>query len=190
MNFGYIGASDKDVIKCYKIDGDDLIVTYIDGSVKKFYATKQAEENIIKKMFLQALERNDSCKLKSRYKSKEIALRNLCLSSCYTLLLVAITSYNYSKYNHPIEHGVFTTLTCLTAGTVIYNAYELYKENKKDEEIKKYRIMLNLVNKYQELKNTPGIKLDNDKILGINTIDNFSLKEVQRIRKDLINKSR
>lgn len=190
MNFGYIGVSDKEIIKSYKIDGDDLIVSYIDGSQKKFYATKLAEENVVKRMFEQALQRDESFRRKKYYKGREIALRNLCLSSCYTLLLFALTSYNYTKYNHPVEHGIFTTIACLTAGTALYNAYEVCKENKREDELKKYRLLLSLAKEYEQIKTSEGIKTEDDKVLSINNIDKLSLKEVQRIKRNLTYKSR
>ncbi len=172
MKYGYNNIPKKELIKNYKSSDDKIEITYLDGSKKVFPLTEEIKKSIISKMLLQAQERKNSKTLEKAMKEKKELLLNIIGE--VGVLALSLASYQmYNTDNIATLIGFFGGLT----GLVIVREGIDYKFNADEiKELKKYDIYLSI---REKLKNKKEQKLT------INTLDNFSLNDLEEIQTNL-----
>lgn len=177
MKYVYGNVEKNEIIKNYKIVDNKIIVTYLDGSNLEFDLSRENE--LLDIMMRQAIERNDGV---------IDDLDNIHAdSSGNAILWVIITMYSsglaVELANRYKEFGVLV-MPIIVSIPFIFSGRK-YK-NLKDELIK-YNIYLSMYEKLEKMEKAElfkGIKTD-ENILNINTLDNYSLKDIKTIKNNL-----
>ncbi len=171
MQYGYKDANYEELIKGYFIFENDFVVHYLDGSADIFPITNHNIDVIYNKMIEQAKERD----------KKSYELTKNSISKCTFLLISrAIVSTLALSYSFVIT-SFNTKIILLLGGTILGMATLLYafvlsQLKRKNNELEKYNIYLNMREELEE-KNLWAIN--------INTIDEYSLEEVKKLKKFL-----
>ena len=170
----YDGEENEKIISGYKINGNYVEIIYLDGSSELVDKT----DGIIKEIDNE-LEKFDEIKDKDLYKDLEMERnRNLIL------FLVSLPLSLMS-----IKRNILSIILV----SLLINCYSFCKyldNNKKLKELKKYRLYLSMMNDLKKDKNkdiTKVIEFDSfyREPININTLDEFSLREVKIIKKEL-----
>ncbi len=184
MKYGYDGINSSDLIGNYEILNDKIIIKYLDGSSSEIKYTKQDEIKLLNKMFNQAIARSNSYALYFAKSKKRDAIFNEVLSFCALgLVNVPVNSNLMIEYIIPLIYNICFPIFA------IHN-YLKYSDVKDEvNELKKYDIYLHLRHTLLLLKNNPnafnGIEKKGE--LNINTLDNYSLRDMKKIRNNLTN---
>lgn len=182
MNFGYIGKPKHETIKNYEKFEDKIIINFLDGSSQEILLKDGTEEEILNKMLVQAKERDMSLTVKEIIdKRRHYLLQEICnillgFSSTLRLITSKMTENNLSFTLNSITASGF----CILA---IINGVEFKIYNDELKELKKYAIYLDLLNKLEQsnqLNINSLLKIDG-KYVNINTLDNYSLKEIREL---------
>lgn len=188
MNFGYIEKSKHEIIKNYEKKDNKLIINYLDGSDKEVFLKDEIEEQILNKMLGQAKERNMSLTVKDVIdKRRHYILQEICnillgFSSTLRLITSKMTENNLSFTLNAVTASGF----CILA---IINGVEYKIYNDQLKELKKYAIYLDLLNKLEksnQLNINSLLKIEGNYV-NINTLDNYSLKEIKELRNNIKN---
>ncbi len=182
MRFEYEGARLSDLIKEYEIVDNNLSVTYFDDTKTVLPLSK--ENNVLELMLEQAIERSDNSELDKTIRMKNralLAFLSLFFCSFISTANICISESNFMKILSSISGGITTAFASVFA--IVYK-----NEIDKINELKKYDIYLNIKNELDEnITNSnlfAGIKIKNDN-LNINTLDEFSLKDLKKISNNL-----
>ena len=136
MNFCYEGAELDKIIKRYKKDGNEYTILYMDGSVSSYFSNEENEENIIKeKMIEQAKERDAVYNLNQL---QPVTNKNLVgvISSAIGLGVGEIADADLLKLAAIFLLG--------------FNISNVNSNKKKINELKKYKLFLELLEKVGE----------------------------------------
>lgn len=169
MNYSYDNSRNNEIIKEYNIVDDEIIVTFLDGSsVEMDYSYL---EKIKKLMYKQALEREqmtDKSELAyNKKKSFDWMLAQLSLTTLYTSSFL-ITDSIMAKVLAIFLTGTSSILT-------ISDGLEYKSLRKELNELEKYSLFLKM-NKEDQKK------------IGIDRLDNLSLKDARKlVKKDIKN---
>ena len=165
------------VINKFTNNGYNFSLEYLDGSEVNYYCTDlNRVKDIEKKMLEQAKERDE---IYFDVIEKEV---KRSLSIIYLLL----SSTFLASYNKAI------LVICLNILLLIITSKNYFKNKKRLDELKKYRLFLSMYEDLKDDKNKNIVDiLEFDKIyqhpfLTFNTIDNFKLSEVEGIKKEII----
>jgi len=192
MKYGY--NSLYRIIEKYYLDDDKIIVQFLDGGNISYELSDENEKCIIRSMLKQAIERNEKTDM-IYYKSLNNRNKICCI------LNWAIPTMFTGVFCLGIEELLFEEfLEALTGSAMFWMVY-LYPfiKNKKKfsnfkeevEELEKYSIYLDMKEEleyvlensnYHDLFN--GVKCS-EQVLNINTLDNFSLKDIKKISNNL-----
>lgn len=182
LRFEYEGARLSDLIKEYEIVDNNLSVTYFDDTTTVLPLSE--ENNVLELMLEQAIERSESSELDKTIKMKNralLAFLSLFFCSFISTANICISESNFMKILSSISGGITTAFASVFA--IVYK-----NEIDKINELKKYDIYLNIKNELDEnITNSnlfAGIKIKNDN-LNINTLDEFSLKDLKKISNNL-----
>lgn len=177
MNFSYQGADTSKIIKKYKKDGHIYTIEYMNGDISSFCSTDEnSEQKIIDTMVDQIIERQDKININLLNNIKNLGL-------CTSLFSVASLYANF--INDKKELLLFPVLG-LIIGIKIYN-----DQVKNIHELKKYKMFLEMTNnstmRIVEDKWLDYIELDKScQIpLNINTIDDYSYKDIKLLSKKM-----
>ena len=170
MKHGYYGIDSSKLINNYKIEEDKIIITYLDYSTEELPYTKETENIIINKMLEQAIERDNSSTL-----NDASAAKNMSVIFGSTMGLITVANV-YGLYNNLSDYNnmLFGTLALITGTAVVTDLMILKKDSNELDELKKYRLYLSIRKELEEQNN-----------ININTIDNYSLKDIKRLKKNL-----
>ena len=176
MKFGYEGADNSELIENYEKNANKIIIKFLDGSIYELPLSEENESLILDSMIAQAQVRND----KMQGYNNNLNIKKVLLNA----LIVIFFSYNCY-----IEESKW--LAILYAFTVAIASIDVVKEGKKFiitrdkiEELDKYDLYLSFMDEISQNYNNPqlldGINNGQTEI-NINTLDNFSLKEVKQV---------
>ena len=183
MKHGYEGAESGELIQNYKTSNDKIIITYLDGTNYEIPLTEENEIDLLNQMLEQAEERS---KKSSIYDLKQNRKKALIL----TMTQVGVTALNILNASTADSKGmrVFASIFGgITALTVVLNGLDYKFENDEIKELEKYDIYLQIRARLENI-NDPilfnGIRKQ-EAPLNINTLDNYSLNDIIKIRDNL-----
>ena len=190
MNYGYENKIDKEIIKKYNKENDIIIINYLDGSQKEILLTDENEKKLLGEMLEQAKERNNSKTIEETERK-----RNRFLFQVIFCLLFgtsnALRAAKYSILNQRFFATAYPILVGACGVLAIINGVEYKLYNDKLKEFKKYAIYIDLINQLENLEDKDInnlLKIENQ-VVNINTLDNYSLKEIKKLRDTIKNNS-
>lgn len=185
MKYGYEDVDLGELISNYKIVGNNIIVTFLDGSYYRLPNTKENELKILKLMLEQAQKRSESNALVSAEKKRKEQLRwTIGIVGLDLINIFSICAANSDAMRiFTSILGILTTTTA-TSWVVSYRRFnELVKE------LEKYDIYLSIKDQIDDndLELFNGVKKSSD-VLNINTLDDYSLRDIKTIQDNISNK--
>lgn len=183
MKYGYEGAETGELIQNYKTSNDKIIITFLDGSNYEIPLTQENENDLLNQMLEQAQERSESSSL---YDAKKRRIKALI----WTITQVGFTMLSIFNYFNADSKGkrIFNSVIAgITALTVVIDGLSYKFSNDEIKELEKYDIYLSI---RERLENANDPNLFNGIIkqgvqLNINTLDNYSLNDIKKIRDNL-----
>ena len=183
MKHGYEGAESGELIQNYKTSNDKIIITFLDGANYEMPLTEENEIDLLNQMLEQAEERS---KKSSIYDLKQKRKKALILA----MMHVVGTASNILSPSIVDSKGIIVSasiLCCITALGVVYNGSYYKFKNDEIKELEKYDIYLQIRARLENI-NDPnlfnGIRKQ-EAPLNINTLDNYSLNDIIKIRDNL-----
>ncbi len=166
----YYGLEDiKYIIEGYTKVNNKIIIRYLDQSTETVTDIDGTYEEALKKRMIdQLIKRNKSIDM--NYLNMRVCLDTLSFSSIYILTLI-----NYYVTNGDI-------LNALTITNIFVGGYALSRTKKSintKKDIKKTNLFLELLE-----------YLDKDAKMNINTIDNYSYKQVKSVYRKVLKKQK
>lgn len=189
MKYGYEGANLGELIQNYKIFNNKLIVTFLDNSICEKPLTKENEIELLNKMLEQAQSRSESSAL---HNAKSQLQLTCCLSilSMTSVILNSKNVYDFSIKDYGDFITYFSFLLTIIPGFIFIDNVPRYKSKYAEiKELEKYAIYLSIrtkLNNITDYRLFNGVK-SQEILLNINTLDNYSLKDIRRIRDNLKN---
>lgn len=185
MKYGYKNIADKNLIQHYEISDDKIIIKYLDGNVKTIPLTKENESDLLNLMFKQAKDRSTSSALKNARNIKDL-MESLTIKfgSCTALgiILAAVSSSpNVELYS--------SILSCVVSMPLIFCGVKCVNKNNEIKELEKYDMYLSLKNTLEKNISQPNLfneVKNKQNVLNINTLDNYSLDDIETIKRNLI----
>lgn len=188
MKFGYRGADLGELVSHYEISDDEIEVTFLDGSKANIPFTEENEIKLLEYMVEQAEERRDNSKIynvEGSLKRASIIDFSLSLPVIVVGAYAMIQSLHYDVQPRLIYEAMYAA-TCLKLSLSLYSDEK--KRHEKYSELEKYDIYLAIREKLEEaddIRVFNGVKMS-DNVLNINTLDNYSAKDIKKIRENLI----
>lgn len=188
MKFGYEGKQDKDIIKNFDKADDKIIINFLDGHTIELLLNDKNEEELLITMFNQANERNlsDTAEeikdLRKHYLMYEIISISMCSSNCMNIIKHKIQGDRTFIILYSLLSLSFVIIAIING-----KGYKIY--NDKLKELKKYAIYIDLVDKLKKVEDINGnniLKINNINI-DINNLDNYTLKEIRKLRDSIKN---
>ncbi len=166
----YYGLEDaKYIIEGYTKVNNKIIIRYLDQSTETVTDIDGTYEEALKKRMIdQLIKRNKSIDM--NYLNMRVCLDTLSFSSIYILVLI-----NYYVTNGDILNAL--TLTNIFVGGYTFSRTKKSINTKKD--IKKTNLFLELLE-----------YLDKDAKMNINTIDDYSYKQVKSVYRKVLKKQK
>lgn len=188
MKYEIEGLDPAITIKKYEIKNGDIVLKMIKQNPKNAYYeteyTEEAEEKTLAKMEKQSelrLETVDTAKLESEKIGASIGA-----------IISIVTSIASGYTAHLISENIYKSiLTSTTVATTALAAYYLSKRKRKNDEYKDYRKheiyrdIKDLVKKYIDDENLYNGVRSNEETLDINTLDNYSLRDIELIKDNI-----
>lgn len=199
MKYEIEGIKKEETIKEYRILNNSIIVTYLDGNLKTFPYTKANEDAIVSEMLKQASYRES--KLYSAYMSNKMGQARANTDYIATLVALVTTSSvaaNFllaqTSYLSPAMQAVLLGSSTIGEVLALRTYISVSKKQKKIAEelddVEKYHIYLKIRDVLKNLPEPELYELYNEvkrkaSTLNINTIDEFSLKDLKKISENL-----
>ena len=183
MKNGFEGISDSQLISKFVQEEKEFVVTFLDGSFYKIPVSKENYNNLINVMLEQAEARNSSNALK-KAKGKRARLILAMYAEVITGCVMAVLS---QVKDADIESTLAMILTGICGITFVASGIKYSVDKSEIEELQKYGIYLSIKD---ELDSCVDYNLFNGvaskaKILNINTLDHFTLKDIKTIKGNL-----
>lgn len=186
----YLGteAEKYKTIENYKIKNEKIIIKYLDGHTSKpLPYSKELEKSILKLMEYQAIQRDLNYKGYIEFFLNRDIIPQEVKTALWTIPSVTLASFFYEAIStSSIYDDIFTGLLfCASVTELGLSIRKLKYNNKVKSEIIKYHIYLSIkdeIKKYEKEMVFNGIKKTT---LNINTLDDFSLKELEKIQSNL-----
>lgn len=182
MNFEYKKESknvnDK-TIRRYDKENGKLVITFLDNTTVELPLSKENENKILNKMINQAEDRE------AFHDSDDLEHRIQALSGASGLLASTIL-FGYLVQSDTLMQKLIAT--GVIGGELVLNSVCIHISKEELDELKKYSIYLANREKLDEFKENPSLRngvKSSEKELNINTLDNYSLKDLKRMRKNL-----
>ena len=185
MKYGYENVDLGELISNYKIVGNDIIVTFLNGNYYRLHNTKENELKILRLMLEQAQNRSDSNALVSAQKKRKEQLRwTIGITGFDLINIFSICATNSDAMR--IFASILGILTTATAASWVVS-YRRFNELVK--ELEKYDIYLSIKDQIDDndLELFNGVKKSSD-VLNINTLDDYSLRDIKTIQNNISNK--
>ena len=187
MKYKIEGLDAAITIKKYEIKNGYIVLKMLKQNPKNAYYvtehTEEAEEKTLDKMEKQSelrLETVDTAKLISEKRGASIGA-----------IISIVTSIASGYTAHLISENIYKSiLTSTTVATTALAAYYLSKRKRKNDEYKDYRkhsIYKNIKNPLKKIDDENlynGVR-SNEEILNINTLDNYSLRDLELIKDNI-----
>ena len=183
MKYSYEGAETGELIQNYKTSNDKIIITFLDGSNYEIPLTQENENDLLNQMLEQAQERSESSSLYDAKKRRIKALIWTITQVGFTMLGI----FNYFNADSKCKRIFASVIAGITALTVVIDGLSYKFSNDEIKELEKYDIYLSI---REKLENANDPNLFNGIIkqgvqLNINTLDNYSLNDIKKIRDNL-----
>lgn len=174
MTFTYLDADSSKIIKSFSVDGYNYTIIYLDGSVSQYTSYSENEKFRLTKIMLdQAIDRQENMDEKYLVKSMKVCYLNSILSAIL---------------------GGFNLVNRNTIGAIIFIIKSLIELkysmsiNKKVNELKKYKLFLEMVKDLDEINKSGILKcIEFENIyqipLDITTVDEYSYSDIKKIYK-------
>lgn len=184
MKYGYENISGEKLIQHYEISNNKIIIKYLDGTIDEMLFTKENESNLLKIMFEQAKSRSKSAALKKAISEKLFMASWTVRFGGFTMLslLLAIVSSSHDAELYACIVSCFTGIPSIFCGA------RYASKNSEIKELEKYDIYLSIKDRLERNISRPSLFYEvNNKqdVLNINTLDNYSLKDILTIRHNL-----
>ena len=183
MKHGYKGAESGELIQNYKTSNDKIIITFLDGTNYEIPLTEENEIDLLNQMLEQAEERSKKSSIYDLKQKRKKALIWTMTQVGFTILNIVNASTTDSK-GMRVFAGI---LGGITAFTVVINGLDYKFKNDEIKELEKYDIYLQIRARLENI-NDPnlfnGIRKQ-ETPLNINTLDNYSLNDIIKIRDNL-----
>ena len=173
------------LIKNYEITGDvdtgsKIVVNFTDGGYYTIPLTDENEKNVIDKMIEQA----DECSNNRMHYEKK---RKKNLDYIYRLVAMEIINTVLITASQDVALKIISGIAMGIAGIGIISAKVHYNLNTDElEDIKKYSIYLAMRETLEKNSDNPNLYNGLEfSPLTINTIDNFSLNDVKKVKSNL-----
>lgn len=182
MKYCYEGSDLSQLIRNYEKTDDKIIINYFNKTSCELPLTDLNEENIQKIMLEQAILRSNSssmCDSSTLLSKSKLFLIPWLLFGCTNIRSLSL--FNFSTRSDILDFifiGVSGIVLVLNGVVIKINSDEI-------KELKKYDIYLEIrdaLEKYSNIFNSFDLS---DKQLNINTLDNYSLKDLQNIKSKL-----
>ena len=182
MKYGYEGAELSELINNYKVEGDKIVVAFLDRSTFEVALTEGTEKTLLEEMLKQAYDRNASQEMFLAQRRK----RRTTMWIIYETILGALAGV-LSFINKDELHTLNMIFFGANAMLITLNGIDYKIQKSKIEELEKYDLYLNLRRKIVGVPNEilfAGIKSD-ERNININNLDNFSLSDVKKINRNI-----
>ena len=182
MKYGYEGADLSELINNYKVEGDKIVVTFLDKSTFEVALTEGTEKTLLEEMLKQAYDRNTSEEMCLAQKRKR---RAITLGIYQSIIGISAAFFACANYNNVQFFTIF--FTGLVGIGITLNGIDYKIQKSEIEELEKYDLYLNLRRKIVGVPNEilfAGIKSD-ERNININNLDDFSLSDVKRINQNI-----
>ena len=182
MKYWYEGADLSELINNYKVEGDKIVVTFLDKSTFEVALTVGTEKTLLEEMLKQAYDRNTSEEMCLAQKRKR---RAITLGIYQSIIGISAAFFACANYNNVQFFTIF--FTGLVGIGITLNGIDYKIQKSEIEELEKYDLYLNLRRKIVGVPNEilfAGIKSD-ERNININNLDDFSLSDVKRINQNI-----
>lgn len=185
MKYEYNITKKVGLIKGYNVVDDNIFIEFLDESKFSIPNSLENEKIVLDKMIEQAKERNKEVNIEALNEDKDEHFLNFMNN----LLFWYITHLSIECINNASIQFFCLLVIGINSYFASKNFINFYKCNKEIEELEKYDIYLDIMDDLEVCNNQELFyKVDNDtKSLNINTLDNYSLKEIKQIKSNLIN---
>lgn len=182
MKYGYEGADLSELINNYKVEGDKIVVTFLDKSTFEVALTEGTEKTLLEEMLKQAYDGSTSEEMCLAQKRKR---RAITLGIYQSIIGISAAFFACTNYNNVQFFTIF--FTGLVGIGITLNGIDYKIQKSEIEELEKYDLYLNLRRKIVGVPNEilfAGIKSD-ERNININNLDDFSLSDVKRINQNI-----
>lgn len=179
MKFAFLYEEGK--IKNYKVEGNEIIINYLDDTTERMPYTNDDEQRLQEKMLEQAKERDEQVDSDFYKKKRRKELSDVNSYVIYTMLNTS-TFFNTDLEWLRIAAGI---MVFVAGGFVTYSSIQAKQLNDKRKELEKYRLYLSMIKENQN-SIAPAVLKCNDKEVNINTLDNFSLRDIKKLNKTIL----
>lgn len=190
MKYGYEEKSYKELIENYKVSGDKIVITFLDGTKNEILLTKENERELLSKMIKQAQERSESSAL---YIAK---IRKKTLTNFVTIIMggilldfaiVSATTAGNSIFMGNVTESIAAILGSITGVCIVIGGIQ-YSFNDEIEELEKYNIYLSIRDELEKCISDfdlfSGVEKMTEKF-NINTLDEYTLEDLIQISNNL-----
>jgi len=183
MKNGYVGAENGEIIKGYAQKKDKIVVTFLDGAFYEVPLSTENEEELIKIMLGQAIDRNNSSTLSLAKEKRKKAVKWI-ITEAIIGVITATAAVTTDNKLHRVIAGVLAGLSGIA---VVVNGIRYAINNEEIQELEKYGIYLSIKEALDNCTDENlfnGIRTKVDRI-DINTLDNFSLADIKKVKANL-----
>lgn len=183
MKYGYSFAELEDIIENYKTSKDKIIITFLDGSNYEIPLTEKNERDLLNQMIEQARVRSNSSALYDAKEKRKKTLMWTISQISFTVLNIILFSTSDIKAMR-VFTGVLGSIIAITA---VIDGFGYKFTCDEIKELEKYDIYLSIMSKLENATDPNlfnGVKKQEEP-LNINTLDNYSLKDIKKIRDNL-----
>ena len=185
MKYGFKGESLSVLIENYQVNGDYIIINYLDGSSKWIDYNEENEKMLINTMINQAIIRRNvmPSSLKKMENSSLIKVLFLNLIAAGLDARVWIED-DFDSYLKLIPYTFMLVCSFISGVTL----KEIVDNKKLIEELTKYETYLSIREKLLKYKDAEGL-YDGINFVGdinINTIDLYSAKDLEKLKNNLL----
>lgn len=188
MNFGFNGEQDKNLVKRFSVENTMIKIELLDGSVRYICDSDENRKLVMDYMLERAKERDE----KGLLKGQIIDAENHLTQSSKFVFFSSFLVYFGATVDNEFAKAFFFAMSGLTAVSAAVEGRLSFIDYKKVSELKKYRDYLSFQKQFDAL--TEEEKADAlakcgivGQELNINTVDNFSRKKINNIKKNLNN---
>ena len=168
MKYWYFSDEEQEIIKNYSVEDDKIIITYLDNSIKIMNNTKENFDMIINLMIEQATQ---YVLLDEAFNKKDLKT----YKSIFGIGILYLSTNGLLPLCFDVKDLRNIFIAFLVSGSIltIVSAFAMKETNNRINDIEKYKIFLQMIN------NNNLEKFDSN--LNINTLDNYSLKDIKNI---------
>lgn len=185
MKYGYNVTKKDGLIKCYNVVDDEIIIEFLDKSTYSVPYSVKNEQIVLNKMVEQAKTKNEEADVKELNSSRD----DYALKFVGNLLVWYLSHLSMEYINNASTQFFCLLVMIINSYCAARNVMKYHDYSEEIEELEKYDTYLDMMDDLELCSEDELFhKVNNSsKSLNINTLDNYSLKEIKQIKKNLIN---